>query len=514
MKKNKIYIALVMVGLSIMGCKKSFLDINNNPNSATESSITPDLAMAAQLAGSAARNANSYDFLNRWMGYWSASGSYSPSTVEWSYNITNDSYSGIWNNTYYAVKQYKSIENKAAELDWKFYQGMAQIMQAYEVSALVDIYGNVPYSEAWNLGEHLRPAYDNAEDIYKDVMAKINSGLALIKAAGSDKNINTIDIMFHGDKTMWAKFANTLKLRLLIHTSEVTTFNASTEVAAIVSEGSGFLGSGASAMIQPGYTSPDKPNPYYSSHLHTSSGNEADNYNRANNFSLNLMKNLNDLRYTRLYRECKSLAGQFRGTDYGALPADDVNSDRTSGPGYGLVGVNESKFATPPSGPTAAALTAAVKPMWVITSVESLFLVAEATARGWLSGNAQTAYNAAVTESFVTLAVPNATTEAATYLSNPNVRVAWPTSTALADKLNVILWQKYFALNGLQANETWVDFRRLGIVQPPLSIFPQRGTNPIPIRLLYPSSEYNYNNENVKAQGDISQFTSKIFWDK
>ena len=56
MKNKIIYIALVMVGFSILGCKKSFLDINNNPNSATESSITPDLALAAQLTGSAARN--------------------------------------------------------------------------------------------------------------------------------------------------------------------------------------------------------------------------------------------------------------------------------------------------------------------------------------------------------------------------------------------------------------------------------------------------------------------------
>ena len=499
-----------MVGFSILGCKKSFLDINQNPNSATQSSITPDLALAAELTGSAARNAASYDFVNRWMGYWSASGSYSPSTVEWSYNITNDFGSGIWNNGYYAMNQYKSIEKQAGELGWKFYQGIAQIMQAYEVSILVDIYGNVPYSQAWNLAEHLRPAYDDDEVIYKDLMAKLNSGLDLIKNAGSDKNISTIDIMFHGDKTKWAKFANTLKLRLLIHTSEVTTFNPSTVIAAIVAEGSGFLGNGVGAMVQPVYTV-DKPNPYYASHLHTTSGNDADPYNRANVFSLDLMKNLNDLRYTRLYRETKSLPGQYRGTIYGSLPADDVNSDRTSGPGYGLVGVSESKFTTPP---TSLGLTAAAKPMWVMTSVEAMFLVAEATARGWLTGNPQSAYNAAVTESFVTLAVPNATTEAATYLANPNSRIAWPTSTALTDRLNVIIWQKYFALNGLQGNETWVDYRRLGIIPVPFSVFSQRGNNPIPVRLLYPSSEYSYNNENVKAQGDISQFTSKIFWDK
>jgi len=509
MKNNKIIIALVMVGFTMMGCKKSFLDINTNPNQATENSITPDLALAAQLAASAARNAGSYDFLNRWLGCWSASGSYSLGTVEMSYNIINDSYSGIWNGIYYNVNQYKSIEKKAADLDWKFYQGISEIMQAFEISVLVDIYGNVPYTEAWDLSTYIRPAYDDDEAIYKDLMAKINEGLALIKAAGDDPKITAIDIMFKGDKTKWAKFANTLKLRLLIHTSQVSTFNAATEIAAIQAEGSGFLGNGVGAYVQPGYNA-SKPNPFYSAHLHTTAGTEADNYNRANNFSLDLMKNLSDLRYTRLYREAKSLAGQWRGTNYGANPADDVNSDRTSGPGYGILGISESSFKSPP---TATALTAASQPMWVMTSTEAMFLVAEATARGWLSGDAQAAYNAAVTESFVTLAVPNATTEATTYLANVNSKVAWPAAGTLQDKLNVIMWQKYFALNGIQANENWVDFRRLGVVQPPLSLYVGRGNNPIPIRLKYPQSEYDYNTENVQAQGEISQFTSKIFWD-
>jgi hypothetical protein len=80
--------------------------------------------------------------------------------------------------------------------------------------------------------------------------------------------------------------------------------------------------------------------------------------------------------------------------------------------------------------------------------------------------------------------------------------------------INVIAWQKYFALNGIQANETWTDYRRLGVVQPPLSLAPERGGNPIPRRLLYPSSEYNYNSDNVNALGTINQFTTKIFWDK
>jgi hypothetical protein len=495
MNKIKVSILAVSIGVLLGGCKKSFLDINQNPNGPTESSITPDLALAPTLTAAAGRNASSYDFCHRWMGAWSASGSFSRATVEMSYNITNDFGSAVWNGVYYTVSQLKSIEKKAAELDWKFYQGISIIMQAHEVGVLVDFYGNVPYSKAWDLSGNIRPAYDKGEDVYKDLIPKIDAGLALIKAAELDKNIKTTDILFKGDKTLWAKFANTLKLRLLLHTYKTTTFDIPAEIAKIVAEQSGFLGDGVGAIAQPGYTA-DKPNPYYNAHFFAISGSENDTYNRANNFSLNLMKNLSDERYKVLYRPAKSLPGEWRGTDYGQIPLDDVNSDRTSGTGYGIV-ANASGS------------------MWVMTSVEAMFLRAEATARGWLTDvDAKTAYENAVKASFTYLGVPGAAAAATTYLSGVDTKVAWPAAGSLEDKIAVIAWQKYFALNGIQGNEIFTDYRRLDVVQPPLSLAPERGSNTIPIRLLYPQSEYNFNKENVGAEGTVSQFTTKIFWDK
>jgi len=493
MKKIKVSILAVSIGVLLGACSKDYLDINQNPNGPTESSITPDLALAPTLTSAAGRNASSYDFLHRWMGAWSASGSFSRSTVEMSYNITNDFGAGIWNGIYYTVNQLKSIEKKAIELDWKFYQGISMIMQAHEVGVLVDFYGNVPYSKAWDLSGNIRPAYDNAEDVYKDLIPKIDEGLALIKAAELDKNIKTADVLFKGDKTLWAKFANTLKLRLLLHTYKTTTFDIPAEIAKIVAEQSGFLGD-VGATVQPSY-SPDKPNPYYNAHYFAISGSENDTYNRANNFSLNMMKNLGDERYKRIYRPAKSLPTEWRGTDYGANPIDDVNSDRTSGTGYGIV-------------------ASASVPMWIMSSVEAMFLVAEAAARGWITDDPKTAYENAVKASFTYLAVPNAATAAATYLASADPKIAWPASGTLADKIEVIAWQKFFALNGIQGNELFTDYRRLDVIQPPLSLAPERGTNPIPIRLLYPQSEYNFNKENVAAEGTVSQFTTKIFWDK
>ncbi|GEO09146.1 SusD/RagB family nutrient-binding outer membrane lipoprotein [Segetibacter aerophilus] len=491
---RKYSLSIIAIGLVMLlgSCKKEYLDINTDPNRPTESSITPDLATAAQLSNVAAQNASTYDMLNRWMGYWSASGSFSRSTVEMSYNITNGTMAGLFENSYYIVGQFRSIGKKAAGLNWKFYQGIAKIMEAHEMAIVVDFYGDAPYSTAFDLVGNIRPTYDKGEDIYKTLVPLVDTGLALIKSAtGNDANIATQDIVFKGNKTNWAKFANSLKLRLLLHTTKTSTFNIPAEVAKIVAEGSGFLGNGVSASVQPGYTT-DKPNPYYNAHLFLSNGNEADNYNRANNFSLSIMNSLADPRVQKVYRPSKT-GSAFKGTDYGADPVTTNGSDNTSGPGPG-----------PASSPSA--------PMWIMTSVESQFLVAEATARGFLSGDAKAAYENAVRESFTFLGLTAA--QANTYLTSSDPRVAFPAAGTLDQKISTIIWQKYFALNGIQANETYNDWRRLGIVQPPLSIAPERGTNLIPRRLLYPTSEYSYNAETIKNVGTVTPYSPKVFWDK
>lgn len=76
MLKSKYFIIIAFSGIIFGGCKKGYLDINKNPNTATESVITPDLTITAQMTSTAGRNASSWDFAARWLGYWSAAGSY------------------------------------------------------------------------------------------------------------------------------------------------------------------------------------------------------------------------------------------------------------------------------------------------------------------------------------------------------------------------------------------------------------------------------------------------------
>jgi hypothetical protein len=59
----------------------------------------------------------------------------------------------------------------------------------------------------------------------------------------------------------------------------------------------------------------------------------------------------------------------------------------------------------------------------------------------------------------------------------------------------------------------WTDIRRSGY--PDFihwSIEPQKKNATPPVRLLYPQTELNVNNDNVVAVGTINAFTSKIFW--
>jgi hypothetical protein len=187
--------------------------------------------------------------------------------------------------------------------------------------------------------------------------------------------------------------------------------------------------------------------------------------------------------------------------------------------------------------------TGATSRAWILTSVESLFLQAEAKQRNIIPGGAGTAQaevTAAISESFLFLGLTAA--QATSYISGnagyvdvdySSVGSAPPGNTAgtsypqvtgntLSKGLYTIITQKWFALNAIAPFEVWNDYRRsdiklgaeTGFAQgPPLSIYPGRTVNKLPVRLFYPQNEYNFNAANVAAQGTINVFNNKIFWD-
>ena len=115
----------------------------------------------------------------------------------------------------------------------------------------------------------------------------------------------------------------------------------------------------------------------------------------------------------------------------------------------------------------------------------------------------------AVAQSFRLLGVPTFAAAAATYTAQASDLVNFTTST---DKIKTIITQKWAALNTYDPLESWNDWRRLHIpASLPISIYPGTTATHIPYRLLYPTSEYSFNADNVNAEGTITP-DSKIFW--
>jgi hypothetical protein len=479
--------------LVVAGCKSDYFDINNNPNQAT--SADPQLVLPSALANTGRYVTTYFQFLNLWMGYWNWSGNYSIGTSDKNYQFANTYQNGIWNDMYTFIKDLEYIDRQAGSLKQPLLQGMAKVMKAHNYQYLVDTYGNIPYSDAQKGTTSILPKYDDAKAVYDSLMVQLNTGMDLLSKGDGTLNPGANDILFHGNIARWLRFANTVKLRMLLRQSEVADRASviQAELAKIKASGYGFLGPGENAGVNPGYTnSSGQQNPFWGTFGYGVNGVNVEAYqiNRAGLYGVNFYRQTNDPRLSRFYAPVGGTGTTFNATYFG-----DINvlpNTSTSGIGTGL-------------------LQSVSQDAVILSSHESLFLQAEAAFRGWIAGDPKTLYQQAITESFKNVGVPNAEQAASDYYSQALPNVGWD---ATNNKLTAIITQKWASLNGVGAFQAWSDYRRLGIPAVPVSRDPSTTIKQIPVRLLYPQSEYAYNSTNVAAQGTISQFNSKIFWMK
>src|SRR5690606_23279547 len=87
-----------------------------------------------------------------------------------------------------------------------------------------DHFGDVPYSEATSgeisEGSILAPNYDNAATIYSSLVTTLDEAIADFDVA-QNSDVDDDDFIYGGDLESWTRFAYSLKLRILMRTSEV-----------------------------------------------------------------------------------------------------------------------------------------------------------------------------------------------------------------------------------------------------------------------------------------------------
>lgn len=493
-------ILILLVSLVIFGSSCSdFLSVNEkNPNSA--SAVPPKLLLPAVLNNVASlMNApGNFDFIYLWYGLWSISSGYSQPTALVQYKLLNSSYSGAFNTTYVYGQNLTEIEKSATDPKDAYFLATAMILKAYMFHNLVDMHGDIPYSEAFKSGEGiLKPKYDKQQAVYEDLILKLNAAIKLIQNAPSNANAVTAnsDIMFQGNMALWAKFANTIKLRMLVHQSGMTGRDTYIKSAIAATASTGYLGAGEGALVNPGFVeSAGKMNPFYNRYYSAAGTQQSDGvtYHNAGRDAVDFMNAAADPRIGRFFNPYAgtSFAGNFLGQ--AAPPLTAANTSKL-GFSKGVKGYMIGTYD---------------KSAPLLTDFESLFIQAEAAERGFITGSAKALYNAAITQSFIYMGLTAAA--AAAYVVSDKSVVNYDLAS---NKINLILQQKWISLNGIAPIEIWTDYRRTGI--PSFLHFSEdaakQNATP-PVRLLIPQREIDYNNDNAVAVGTINAFTSKIFW--
>ena len=349
------------------------------------------------------------------------------------------------------------------------------ILEVYTYHVLVDVNGNIPYSEALNGRENPTPEYDDAATIYSDLIDRLTDDAVTLDNAYASYGV--ADVMYHGDIDSWIRFANSLQLRLAMRLADVNPTLSQSTAEDALARGVFTDQSQSAGQVYFGLTP----------HVNSIYGNIVEAGRRdfvAANTIVDTMNAVNDPRRPYYF---STFEGEYVGGSYG----------------YSNVFEQCSSFSPQ--------LLEADFPAILIDYVEVKFLLAEAAARGYDVGGVseESLYNEAVIESI--LAWGGTDAEAATYLAQPEI--GYSKGSTAGDFRKKIGFQKWIALYN-RGLEGWAEWRKFDT---PIFNIPRRRTiDDIPMRMPYPYNENNLNLTNYTAAstaigGDL--VSTKLFWD-
>lgn len=515
--KKFIIILLLTTIIALQSCD---LDINDNPNSATSSSITVDLVLPAALANTG-KNLITYNSYGSFLvGYQLPGAGISGYGSTYTYNYTSSDNTTLWLDVLDNLSDYQAIINKAdAQNQYVLYAAVSHIMKAFNFQLLVDTYGDVPYTESLLGDRNLTPGFNDDASVYEALVKELNEAIATIDKNSSDIGVTVSEItsisdpLFKGDLSSWKQFANNIKLRLLVRASG-SSIDSFVDTAFDSFSSDGFLKE--DITVNPGYSSSGTQNPYWST-LHSSiagSITTAANYYIPSAYTLTYYDGtvlLDSIRGKLIYNDFKN------GVKSGQL-GDETNNPTSAKyvwTGYkNGTGLFKDRTQDQP----------------IFFASEIYFLLAEAALKGYvLDGDAKNNFEQGILASFQYLEEDvsgnidgDVEDDFDIYLGDNTTSylVNYDLASTDAERLEAIITQKYIAFNYLYGHESWNEFRRTTYPKITgtkakttfVSIKTQSTrTDKLPVRLIYPQSEYNLN-KNVPTLSNA--FSNPIFWDK
>lgn len=233
--KSKIFLSFLIVGglLSAVSCKKTFwTDYNKNPqapDSVNAPLILPNVLSSMGYTQGGDMSRFSALFTQQVVGANSQSQAY------YNYVINAGVFDNLWPDYYTSVLlNNDTLMHLADRKGYNMYSGVSRIFMAYCLQVGVDLWGDLPYSQAFQGDKNLKPTYDKQQGLYDTVASLVHAGMAYIAnpnhglfAPGAD------DQMYNGDSASWVYFGHAILARLAIHQSKGNAAMAATALQEI-----------------------------------------------------------------------------------------------------------------------------------------------------------------------------------------------------------------------------------------------------------------------------------------
>jgi len=459
---------------TFVSCRKELLDANIDPN--VSGTAQPDYLLSNAIKSTSDTYWGTTNNLNGTLLFVQHVAKIQYTEVD-RYIFSNADFESPWKSFY---AQSLTDLNKIIELGQKSnnpnYKSVGLILRSWVFSLLTDAYGDIPYSEAISIDNHITPKYDAQQDVYHGILNDLKVASDSIDPTG--KPISG-DIIYSGNLTKWKHFANSLRYRIALRIADREPQLSKQIISEIpVSQ---LIGDGEIAQLI--YLVSPNQNPI-SQFFET-----RDDY-RVSKSIVETLKSLNDPRLAIYANTTETVTPE----QYIGVPNGLSNSD-ASALGFSRTSKIGSYFRQPQA------------PAVILSYAEVLFDRAEAAARGFTNENAEDLYNQAITASLKQYGVTD-NTVIANYLAQPSVKYD------LTNYRKSIGNQKWIALFG-QGLEAFAEWRRLDYpVLTPAAAGVLNGK--IPLRYIYPGSEQSLNSKSYKAaiahQGD-DLLTTKLWFD-
>jgi hypothetical protein len=502
--KKFAFIFTIALGMLTTSCD-SYLDINQDPNSPAEANMTTDIMFPAAEMNLASTYGDFYRITG---GYFAQYYSHAFGTSNY-VDYSQFKMSATRSSTDYTQLNQRSLKNlnticQLAENDeeWGTFLA-AKTLKAFIYQMMVDAYGEVPYSEAFD-ASNATPKYDQGADIYAGVLAELDE--ALSKASAGDK-VATNFLLPGKNAGAWIQLANAVKLKMLTRESGVADVNS--QIAALVSANN--FPAGDVAWEGCWSNESGSLSPFYAEEFSTAWGST----------QINVVANIAIVGTM----QQKNAEGDVVFEDGRLAAFFEPNSS-----GVYTGGISGSNFSTSDSyksGYWCRPVASYDMPVYLITRSEVEFFIAEYYAKAGNAAQAKAHYEAAIEASFATAGVAGAAESIAKFPYDQ------------ANYKKCIGVSKWIALAGVNTFEGWCEARRLdfpafgsvqgtqmyneqsdasyhpelyvpGTFYTPIKVEDKLGANKLLERWPYPESSSARNSNSPEFPG----YATPVFWGK